>query len=351
MAKPDFYWIVLFKKLEPGESRGDLGPGPDLKCVWVDDRSKLRFLGVLKLAHGEDWTWRWRDLVCANGPGDYEILQYLDEALTKPAGLNYYGRSPTYEEDIEGWRLYPKDWTLTDAQVADLEHGLAGAIAVGNAAPAEALSVFYERAERWEDVLRVCVAGLRAPDHDHGIWEFYDESARPLRNMQRRLSSRCDRARSKVRGKRVEKLYNTIDCGESDPRKNCEKCGKVGALAADYAIGSVMLCYGCRVLPRDQWPKPKSLNIPVFSGFKPFTSEERAKRGSLPPKFELGTPGVTFKHWRTCSRVSGGTCHSCGGDSYFGYGSGEHGDQHVVLCKKCLAKHEELAGASEKERS
>lgn len=230
--------------------------------------------------------------MCANGPGNYEILEYLDEALTKPARLNYFSTSPTYEEDIEGWRLYPQDWTLTDEQVADLEAGLAGAIAVGNAAPAEALSVFYERAERWQDVQRVCGAGLRAPDHDHGIWTFYDEAARPLRNMQRRLSSRSDRARKKIAGRFVERLYNTVDCGEADPRRSCEKCRKPGAFPADYAIGSVKLCYGCRKLPRSEWPKPKPLDIPVFfSGFKSFEKVEKPKKSEPSPKELTGEEG------------------------------------------------------------
>lgn len=354
--EPQFAWIVLFKKIEPGESRGELGPGPDLACLWVKDRTKLRYLGTLKLARGEEWTWRWREIVSANGPGTYEILQFLDEACTKPAGLTYYGTSFTDEEDIEGWRLYPKDWTLSDERRGALEHDLARAIAVGNAKPAEDLSVLYERVGRWEDVKRVTSAGLRAPDHDHGIWKFYDEDKRSLRNVHRRLLSRHNRAAAVIHGPGNASLYSTVDCGEARPDRTCEKCAKLGALPAEDVIGSVWLCYGCRVLPRSEWPQPKPLKLPppLFQNFVPFERPERQPRPSPPPppKFEPGTPGVTFKHFRTCSRVSGGACHSCRNETYFGYGSGRHDGRSVVLCKKCLARHEELGvTAGEKEEA
>lgn len=339
--EPQFVWVVLFKQIQPGESHGDLGPGPDLECLWVKDRSKLRYLGTIKIERGEEWTWRWRDLVTANGPGKYEILTYLDEACRRPTGLTYYGVSFTDEEDIEGWRLYPKDWTLTEAQVADLEHGLAGAIAVGNAAPAESLSLFYERAERWEDVKRVTSAGMRAADHDHGIWKFYDEGARSARNVHRRLLSRHNRAAAKIHGPGRATLYSNVDCGEARPDKTCEKCAKLGALPAEDVIGAVWLCYVCRALPRSEWPEPKPLPA-LFSGFRSFEKPEPRPEPPPPPQFKLGTKGVTFKSYRTCSRVSGGKCHHCRKETYFGYGAGKHRERSVVLCKKCLARHEEL---------
>lgn len=236
---------MAFRKFEPDEPREwPLGHGPDLVCAWVKDRTKRRFLGIVELEAGEDWTEGWRNLASENGPGQYEILAYLDEALETPAGLNYFFVAFVDEWSIEGWRLYPYGWSLGDEEIADLEAGLEGAIAVGNAAPAEMLVVTYERLGRWEDVERVADAGMRAPDHDHGIWRFYDQDKRSLRNVQRRLLEARNRASRKLRGPGGA-LYSTVDVGEADPSRSCEKCGKKGALPGGFSLGRSWVCHGC----------------------------------------------------------------------------------------------------------
>jgi len=287
VAPPAEFWRAVFldQKIDfsiPADKRPvpvDLRQRPSGFMTSFQARPALieekRYLGSIKVVAPEgddtrraedDSTRRaMREFVMANGPGTYDYYDTLDEAGEKPVSARWRWRNTFSEVDIEGMRLYPPENRLSDEEVADLEGCLQKAIEIGNAVPAERLAIEYRRRGLHKDVLRVTVAGMRAPDHDHGIWGSYDEGAKPLRNIQRRLMSMHNLS-APLGGS----LYDTVDCGEADPKRECAKCGKSGALNADEAFSSLSLCHTCRKLPRSEWPSPKPIAVTMFTGFKAF---------------------------------------------------------------------------------
>lgn len=222
-----------------------------------------RYLGSFKITEATkaEFRKRWRQIVLENGEGTYRWYDTFDEAGEKPVS-SFGGWQKTcsiYETDLDAVRLGFGEEPLSDEKVAELEAVYMADVLKGDARKAEVLAVEYRRRGNKEAALRVVTDGMKADDHDDGIWKNYDEDKRSQRNIDRRLMS----MRNRIVGANGA-LYNTLDCGESNSKRACEKCGKAGALGSDYSIGCVLLCYVCRKLPRSEWPKPKPV-VPFFT--------------------------------------------------------------------------------------
>jgi hypothetical protein len=278
--RPDHFWRAIFLDQErdwsvvPYDKRPkpvDLMPRPPFfkdRPIGVDDKIYLRSVKVSKETEEENER-IWRELVLKHGEGTYNFYDTFDEAGEHPIALfGWWSVIFICGEDYEKIRLGIGAEPLSDARVEELRASLNADIILGDASGAEALALELERRGLLEEALAVSDKGRKAPDHDKGIWDEYREEKVSARNIQRRLLKITNRVFQRLHPKhRAGGLESLVDTGEADPKRECEKCGKKGALPAECVIGAVRLCYGCRRLPKSEWPNPK----PIPSFFQSFT--------------------------------------------------------------------------------
>ncbi len=237
-----------------------------------------RYIGSFRVteANKTENQRRWREILFTHGVGTYRWYDTLDEAGEKPIPpLGTWQKVLfIHEDDIETMRLGLGETPLSDEEVAELEASYMDDVRKGDARKAQTLAFEHDRRGNRKDAKRVAEDGMKADDYDAGIWKNYDEEKRAQRDIQRRLLDMHNR-HAGLGGA----LYSTVDCGEADPKRMCEKCGKPGALGADATFAALWLCHACRRLPRSEWPKPKPLQItPFFTGYGKFA--EATESGS-----------------------------------------------------------------------
>lgn len=269
---PDKVWRAVFLDAEPTHG---LPVPPKLydRIHWGQKLGESkRYLGTIVIEspvtkeRQAEYEAKWRSMVLSHGAGTYNFFDCPTEDQGTP--VHFFGSWKVMfvtEEDVQEYRLGLGQTPLTDEQVTELETTFMEAVHAGDATKAELLAFEYERRGMLKDARRVSLAGMDACDHDPGIWDEYREEKRPQRDVHRRLLALQNRVCHKIFKGPSATLYSTDDCGEADPERACEKCGKKGALPAQVVIGSVWMCYTCRRLPRSEWPQPKP--IASFAAF------------------------------------------------------------------------------------
>lgn len=275
---PDKIWRAVFVDAEP---TNDIQVPPKLydRIHWGEKLGESkRYLGTIVIEspvtkeRQDEYEAQWRAMVLSHGSGTYNFFDCPTEDQDTPVSLFGSWKVMFVDEaDVQEYRLGLGQTPLTDEQVAELEATFMERVRAGDSTKAELLAFEYERRGMLKDARRVSLAGMDACDHDPGIWDEYREEKRPQRDVHRRLLALQNRVCHKIFKGPGATLYSTVDCGEADPERACEKCGKNGALPAQEVIGSVWMCYTCRRLPRSEWPQPKPLAS--FMHFTPISKK------------------------------------------------------------------------------
>ena len=242
-------------------------PGFKDRPIGIDNKRYLCSIKVSKETETENQS-RWRELVLANGKGNYNFYDTIDATGEKPVSLfNWWKVIFICGEDLEAMRLGIGD-PLTDERLEELELRVDADVERGDARSVELVATEYCRRGRYPEAIRAADYGGKASDFDPGIWETYLEEKAPDRNVQRRLLELRNRANRRMLPHGYDgTLYSMVDCGEAAPSRECLKCKKKGALGSDVTFAAIPLCYSCRRLPRSEWPEPKPIPS-FFTNFK-----------------------------------------------------------------------------------